>query len=73
MSWEETKEIVYSLDYEFSEEKFSYEIFKLLEGEENIPNQGISFPSFLILLSKEIKEKDLASILIEAFKFLDYE
>lgn len=34
---------------------------------------GISFEEFLLLLSKEIREKDINATLLEAFKYLDQE
>ena len=74
VSWEEVREIVFSLDFEFSEESLSQKIYDLIINSKKVDDEipeGITFEQFLVLLSKEIKEKDLNASLIEAFKFLD--
>lgn len=74
INWEETKETIISLNYQLKEEKLLQELFDLFKKEEDLSNEkGITFRSFLILLSKEKKEKDLEAILQEAFKTLDPE
>lgn len=59
MFWEEVREIVFSLDYDFSEESMSKEIYELIikdrEEREEEP-KGINFEQFLMLLSKEMRE-----------------
>lgn len=74
--WSEVREIVFSLDYDFSEEALSKQLFDVMishkeKSEEEV--KGINFDEFLVLISKEIKEKDLNATLTEAFKFLDKE
>ncbi len=74
INWEEVKETIISLNYEFKEEDLLKKLFLLFEKEEDLTNKkGINFRNFLILLSKENKERDLQTILLNAFKVLDPE
>ena len=73
ISIDEFKELMYSLNTNIAEMNIYESLFNLLETKTVSGKMGISFESFLIILSKDFKEKDIRDELKNAFSFFDQE
>lgn len=74
INFNELKELIVSLNIELKEEQIYKELYSLLETKHFIlGTYGINFNSCLLILSKEMKDKDIQNLLFEAFYVLDQE
>jgi len=70
---DEFKDLLISLSANMTEIAVLEGLYKLLETKSPAGKNGITFESFLIILSKELKEKDVKDDLKNAFMFFDQE
>ena len=70
---EEFKDLMVSLNTNMAEVSVFESLFELLEIKSSTGKPGISFESFLIILSKDLKEKDIKDELKNSFSFFDDE
>lgn len=74
INFEEMKEVLIALNYKVDEEDLLRELYMLLERESMVSNlKGIDFENLKVILCKEKKDKDLKTIMINAFSFFDPE